>query len=80
MQLSAEICQNRTAGKDDFFESLLLLKSKSGQLRKVTYIAQDYAQKNSGQLDVSVILYDLNSGHQKSVSCAEIRIIVSTFH
>jgi hypothetical protein len=31
----AETCQNRTAGKDRFFENLLLLKSKSSKLMKV---------------------------------------------
>ena len=79
MQLLAEICQNRIAGKDDFFENLLLLKSKSRKLRKVEYIAQDYAQKHPGHFEFSVILYEFNSGQQKSVSCAEIRNIVSTF-
>jgi hypothetical protein len=32
---SAEICQNRIAGKDHFFENLLLLKLKSANLMKV---------------------------------------------
>ena len=63
-----------------FLENLTLLRSENPELEKVAYIAQDYVQKNSGQFDFSVILYDLNSGQQKSVSCAEIRIIVSTFH
>ena len=45
-----------------FFENLLLLKSKSGKLKIVAYIAQDYAQTNSGQFDFSLILYELNSG------------------
>ena len=80
MQLLLEICQNRTTGKDDFFETLLLLKSKSGKLQNVAYIAQYYAQKTSGHFDFAVILYDLNSGQKKSVSCAEIRNITSTFH
>jgi hypothetical protein len=35
MQIVAEIYQNRTAGKDHFFENLLLLKSKSEKLMKV---------------------------------------------
>jgi hypothetical protein len=36
MQIVAEICQNRTAGKDRFFfENILLLKSKSAKLMKV---------------------------------------------
>jgi hypothetical protein len=34
-QIVAEICQNRTADKDQFFEDLLLLKSKSAKLMKV---------------------------------------------
>jgi hypothetical protein len=34
-QIVAEICQNRTADKGDFFEDLLLLKSKSAKLMKV---------------------------------------------
>ena len=63
-----------------FLENLLLLKSKSGQLETVAYIAQDYAQKSSGHFEFAVILYEFNSGQQKSVSCAEIRNIVSTFH
>ena len=66
--------------KMNFLKNLTLLRSENPELEKVAYIAQDYAQKNSGQFDFSVILYDLNSGQQKSVSCAEIRIIVSTFH
>ena len=64
----------------NFFENLTLLRSKNPELEKVAYIAQDYAKQNSGQFDFSVILYDLNCGQQKSVSCTEIRIIVSTFH
>ena len=64
----------------NFFENLMLLRSENSELEKIAYIAQDYAQKNSGQFDVSVILYDLNSGQQKSVSCTEIRNIASTFH
>ena len=64
----------------NFFENLTLLRSENPELEKVAYISQDYAQKISGQFDFSVILYDLNSGQQKSISCAEIRIIVSTFH
>jgi hypothetical protein len=35
IQIVAEICQNRTAGKDHFFENLLLLKSKSAKIMKV---------------------------------------------
>jgi hypothetical protein len=34
MQIVAEICQNRTSGKELFFENLLLLKSKSEKLTK----------------------------------------------
>ena len=64
----------------NMFENVMVLRSENPKLEKVAYIAQDYAQKISGQFDFSVILYDLNSGQQKSVSCAEIRIIVSTFH
>ena len=63
-----------------FFENLTLLKSENPELENVAYIAQDYAHKKSAHFDFSVILYDLNSGQQKSVSCAEIRNIVSTFH
>ena len=58
MQILAEICQNRIAHKDDFFENLTLLRSENPELEKVAYIAQDYAQKISGQFDFSVILYD----------------------
>ena len=39
-----------------------MLKSKSVQLRKVEYIAQDYAQKGSGHFEFFVILYEFNSG------------------
>jgi hypothetical protein len=35
MQIVAEIYQNRTAGKDQFFENLLLLKLKSAKLMEV---------------------------------------------
>jgi hypothetical protein len=35
MQIVVEIYQNRTTGKDRFFENLLLLKSKSAKLMKV---------------------------------------------
>ena len=63
-----------------FVENIVLLKSKSGQLRKVAYIAQDYEQKISSHFNFSVILYDFNSEQQKYVSCAEIQNIVSTFH
>jgi hypothetical protein len=35
MQIVAEICQNRIAGKDHFFENLLLLKLKSVEQMKV---------------------------------------------
>jgi hypothetical protein len=36
MQIVAEIRQNRTAGKDQFFfENLMLLKSKSAKIMKV---------------------------------------------
>jgi hypothetical protein len=34
-QIVAEIYQNKTAGKDRFFENLLLLKLKSAKLMKV---------------------------------------------
>src|SRR3954468_17969308 len=36
MQIMAEICQNRPAGRNRFFEHLLLLKSKSVELTKVS--------------------------------------------
>ena len=64
----------------NFFENFTLLRSENPELEKVAYISQEYSQKISGLFDFSVILYDLNSGQQKSISCAEIRIIVSTFH
>ena len=64
----------------NFFENLTLLRSENPKLEKVAYIAQDYAHKNSGHFDFSVSLYELNSGQQKSVSCAEILIIASTSH
>jgi hypothetical protein len=35
MQIVAEISQNKTAGKIDFFENLLLLRSKSAKITKV---------------------------------------------
>ena len=62
-----------------FFENLLLLKSKSGQLRKVAYIAQDYTQTISGHFDFSVIYGELNGGLEKSVFCAEIQIYSLNF-
>jgi hypothetical protein len=34
-QIVAEICQNRTTDKDQFFRGFLLLKSKSAKLMKV---------------------------------------------
>ena len=40
----------------------MLLKSETCQLRKVAYIAQDYAQNNSDHFDYSMILYEFNSG------------------
>ena len=46
----------------------MLLKSKSGKLRKVAYIAQDYAQKSSGHFDFSVIYGELNGGQQNLFS------------
>ena len=37
------------------FEALTLLRSENPELRKVAYIAQDYAQKISGRFDFSGI-------------------------
>ena len=39
----------------NFFENLTLLRSENPELENIAYIAQDYAQKNSGQFDFSVI-------------------------
>ena len=64
----------------NFFENLTLLRSENPELDKVAYIAQDYTQKISGHFDFSVIYGELHGGQQKSVFCAEIRIIGSTFH
>jgi hypothetical protein len=49
MQILAEICQNRTAGKDHFFENLLLLKSKSAKLMKVRQQPGACAQEIANQ-------------------------------
>ena len=62
-----------------FLENLTLLRSENRELRKVAYIAQDYVNKNLGRFDFSEIYYKLNSGHQKSVSCAEIQIYSINF-
>ena len=65
--------------KTNFFEALTLLTLENPELRKVAYIAQDYAQKNLGRFDFSVIYYELNSGQQNPVSCAEIQIYSINF-
>ena len=71
--------KTRTVCKDDFFEPLTLLRSENPELRKVAYIAQNYAQKSSGPFDFFVIYYELNSGQQKSVSSTEIQIYSINF-
>jgi hypothetical protein len=48
----AEIYQNRTAGKDQFFENLLLLKSKSAKLMKVRQQPGACAEEIVDQKDV----------------------------
>ena len=63
----------------NFFENLTLLRSENPELKKVAYIAQDYAQKISGHFDFSGIYGELNGGQQKSVSCAEIQIYSINF-
>jgi hypothetical protein len=42
----AEICQNRTAGKDQFFENLLLLKSKSTKTNESQAITWGMCTRN----------------------------------
>ena len=64
MQILAEICQNRTARKDEFFWKFTLLRSENPELEKVAYIAQDYAQNNSGHFDFFVIFGELNGVQQ----------------
>ena len=80
MQILAEICQNRTARKDEFFRKSYVAQIRKPKTIKSCIYSPGLRKKNSGHFDFYVILYDLNSGQQKSVSCAEIRIIVSTFH
>ena len=80
MQIMAKICQNRTVGKDRFFRKSYVAQIRKPRTRKSCVYNPVLGKKNWGQFDFSVILYDLNSGQQKSVSYAEIRNIVSTFH
>jgi hypothetical protein len=64
----AEIGENRTAGKDRFFENLLLLKSKSAKLMKVKQQSGACAQKTADQKDVVRIFTNVYGTAQKSVS------------
>ena len=80
MQILAEICQNRTICKDEFFKNLTLLRSKNPELRKVAYISQDYAQKISGSFDFSGIYGELNGGQQNLFPAQKSESIASTFH
>jgi hypothetical protein len=64
----AEICQNRTAGKDRFFENLLLLKSKSAKLMKVRQQPGACAQEIADQKDVLRIFTNFYGTAQKSIS------------
>ena len=50
------ICLNRTVRKDEFFETLALLRSKNFKLTKDAYISEDHAQKISDLNNISVIL------------------------
>ena len=80
MQIMAEICQNRTTGKDDFFRKSYVAQIKKWSTKNSCGYSPGLRKKNSGHFEFTVILYEFNSGQQKSVSCAEIRNIVSTFH
>jgi hypothetical protein len=63
-----EICQNGTAGKDRFFENLMLLKSKSAKLMKVRIQPGACAQEIADQKDVLRIFTNFYGTTQKSVS------------
>jgi hypothetical protein len=63
-----EICQNRTAGKDHFFENLLLLKSKSAKLMKVRQQPGACVQEIADQKEVLRIFRNFYGTVQKSVS------------
>ena len=80
MQKLAEICQNRIAGKDEFVRKSSVAQIKKWSTTKIFLYIPVLRKKISGHFDTSVILYEFNSGQQKSVSCAEIRNIASTFH
>jgi hypothetical protein len=64
----AEICQNRTAGNDRFFEILLLLKSKSAKLIKVRKQPGACAQEIADQKDILRMFTNFYGTTQKSVS------------
>jgi hypothetical protein len=58
----------RTAGKDRFFENLLLLKSKSAKLMKVRQQPGACAQEIADQKDILRIFTNFYSIAQKSIS------------
>jgi hypothetical protein len=68
MQIVAEICQNRTVGKDHFFETLLLLKSKSAKLIEVRQLPGACAQEITDQYNILGIFTNFYGTTQKSVS------------
>ena len=68
MQIIAEICQNRPAGKTIFFEDLLLLKSKSVELNKVIQKPGAEEQKFTPQKDVQRFYTNFYGEAQRSVS------------
>ena len=58
----------------------MLHRSENLELEKVAYISQDYAQKNSGHFDFSVILGELNGEQQNLFPAQKSESIASTFH
>ena len=67
----AEICQNRTAGKDDFFKKSSIAQIKKWSTKKSCVYSPGLRTKKSGHFDYSLILYEFNSVLQKSVSWEE---------
>ena len=63
--------------KTNIFETLKFLRSENSKLMKVVYTSEDYAQKWAEFSDVSVIIYNLYSGRQKSVSAQELNFNIN---
>ena len=80
MQILAEICQNRTACKDDFFRKSYVAQIRKRRNRKSCVHSPGLRTKNFRIFLFSVIYGELNGEQQKFVSCKEIQIRTSTFH